>query len=326
MLPEFNTGSSKQTLSGGANGVPEANDVSPYIGSVSGGVYTGLQLFRNPEERDINLLATPGISDASVINEMINICETRADCMCIVDPPKGLNSQQVVDWHNGVGVYADHQAFNSSYAALYWPWLQIYDSVNKVDIWTPPSGHVAGAYAFNDYNAEAWYAPAGLNRGHLTVPKKAEAKPSLGERDLLYGNGNAVNPIATFVQQGINIWGQRTLQRKSSALDRVGVRRLMLYLEKVIATATRYLLFQPNNANTWTQFIDLVTPVLDGVQSRQGLTGFQVRCDATTNTADVIENNQMNALIFIKPTKTVEMIQLTMVLTAQGASFSEIVF
>lgn len=331
-LPVFSTGSDSQALVGGTNGLPASNDVSAYIGSNSEGIVTGLQIFRNPEQQDINLLAVPGVFDAAVINEMINICETRRDVMCIVDSPrdqvnnKSLTPQQVVDWHNGVGVFADHQAFNSSYAALYWPWLQIYDSVNKVSIWVPPSGLVAAAYAFNDYSSEPWFAPAGLNRGHLSTPTDADYKPSLGDRDLLYSNGNAVNPIATFKQVGINIWGQRTLQRAPTSLDRVGVRRMMLYLEKVVSTSTLYLLFQPNNSNTWTQFIDVVTPILSGVQARQGINGYQVRCDSTTNTPDVVANNQMNALIFIQPTLTVEMIQLTMVLTAQGASFSEIVF
>ena len=324
--PQLISLATPKNLANGTNGVPVSDDVSAYIGSVSGGTATGLQIFGNPEQQDVNLLAVPGVSDAAVINSMISICESRKDCMCIVDTPKGLTPQQAVDWHNGKGVFADHQAFNSSYAALYWPWLQIYDPINKVKIWTPPSGHVAAAYAFSDYSTQPWYAPAGLTRGHLTAPIAAQYNPTLGERDLLYGNGNAVNPIATFLQNGINIWGQRTLQRAPTALDRVNVRRLMLYLEKVISTATRYLLFQPNNASTWIQFVDLVTPILDGVQARQGLTGYQVRCDASTNTKDVIEQNQMNALIFVKPTKTAEMIQLTMVLTAQGASFSEIVF
>ncbi|MEI7590709.1 MAG: phage tail sheath C-terminal domain-containing protein, partial [Deltaproteobacteria bacterium] len=331
-LPAVITATNQLYLTGGTNGLPAAGDVAPYIGVVSYNEKTGAQIFGNPEEIDVNIISVPGVTNPAVLNALITICESRQDCMTILDTPrndvsnKSLTPEQVVAWHNGSGAYADHQAFNSSYAAMYWPWMQIYDPINKVQIWTPPSGHVAAAYAYSDYSTETWYAPAGLNRGHLSAPIKADYNPTLGERDLLYGNGNAINPIATFLQNGINIWGQRTLQRKPSALDRVNVRRLLLYLEKVIATATRYLLFQPNNSFTWTQFIDLVTPLLSSVQSGQGLTGFQVRCDATTNTPDVIDRNEMHALVFIKPTKTAEMIQLTMVLTAQGSSFSEIVF
>lgn len=319
-------------LEGGSNGAPESYDIAPYIGTVDGTVKTGLQAFSSAEDLDINLLMVPGIYDAAVLNEVITISTNRADCFGILDCPrdfeanKSLTPQQVVDWHNGQGAYSDHAAFNSSYAAVYWPWLQIYDAVNGVKVWCPPSGFMAGVYAYSDNTTEVWFAPAGLTRGHLTQPIKADYSPSLGERDLLYGNGNAVNPIATFKQDGINVWGQRTLQRLPTALDRVNVRRTLLYLEKVLSTAVRGLLFEPNDPGTWTRLRRLVTPTLESLKTRRGLQDFKVVCDSTVNTPDVIEQNMMKAYIYVKPMKTVEMIQLNFVITAQGSSFTEAIF
>lgn len=314
-------------LNGGSNGSPPTgtSDPSLYIGVNTSTEKSGLQFFRNPEELDINLIAVPGISDAAVINEMIDICQTRGDAMCIVDPPLGLRPQGMVDFVNGTGAYTtDHVAFNSSYAAVYWPWLQIYDPVNKKTVWTPPSGHIANVYAYTDLVSDPWIAPAGLTRGHLTTPLKGEYNPTAGERDLLYLNN--VNPIATFVRDGLNVFGQKTLQRKPSALDRVNVRRMMLYLEKVVATAARQLLFEPDDQVTWLSFVNLVEPFMQAVKDRRGLIDFQVRCDATTNTADVVDRNEMRAIIFLKPTKAAEFIQIDFVLTAQGANFNELVF
>lgn len=322
------TGTNPATLlTGGTDGNNPVgtSDPSLYIGINDGTTTTGLQFFSNPEQLDINLLLVPGVTDAAVINEMILICQTRDDCMAIVDPPFGLLPQDMVDWVNGAGDYADdHQAFNSSYAAVYWPWLQIYDNVNKEKVYTPPSGLLANVYAYSDYVADPWIAPAGLNRGRLVTPLRAEYNPTLGERDLLYLNN--VNPIATFIRDGINVWGQKTLQRKPSALDRVNVRRLLLYLKKVIATASRYVLFEPNDPLTWTLLKNLIEPFLQSVKDRRGLVEFQVRCDETTNTADVIERNEAHCFIFLKPTKTLEFLELSFVLTSQGVSFSEITF
>lgn len=321
------TVSTRTLLTGGTNGVTPNNGINPaiYIGTISGLLKTGLQFFRNPEELDLNLVAAPGIYDAAVINEMIDICQTRSDCMAVVDPPFGLTPQEVVDWRNGAGDYVnDHQAFNSSYAALYWPWLQIYDPVNKVRVWTPPSGHVVNAYAYSDFVSEPWRAPAGLSRGHLTAPLLAEMNPVQGDRDLLYENN--VNPIATFIRDGINLWGQKTLQTKTSALDRINVRRMLLYLEKVIATACRQVLFEPNDSVTWLSIVNLIDPFLQGVKDRRGLIDYQVRCDATTNTPDLVDQGQVTANILLKPTKAAEFIQLNFVVTAQGTNFSELVF
>ena len=325
LLPSANATGSATALTGGDDGVADIINPSTFIGVNDEINPTGLQLFRNPEQIDINLVMVPGIASAPVINAMIDICIFRHDCMALVDPPYGLTPQSVVDWANGAGVYSgEHAVFNTSYAALYWPWLQIYDPVNKSTVWTPPSGHLSYIYAYTDYNSETWFAPAGLNRGHLSTPIKAEYIPTLGERDLLYTNN--VNPIATFIRDGINVWGQKTLQRNPTALDRVNVRRLMLYLEKVVATAVRTLVFEPSDKITWIQFINLVEPFLESVKSRRGLLEYKVICDETTNTSDAIDRNEMRARIYIRPTKAAEFISIDFVLTDSGTAFSELVY
>lgn len=288
---------------------------------------TGLELFASPAAVDINLLCAPGWSDAAVINAMITICEARADCMAICDPPTDLRPSEVVDFHNGTGTYAGaHAAFNSSYAALYYPWVKVYDSYNSQYVYTPPSGHVLAVFAFTDSNAESWYAPAGMNRGRVISGLDVAYGPTPGEMDLLYGDGNAVNPIANFNSDGLVVWGQRTLQRADTALDRVNVRRLMLYIRKAISTATRYLVFEPNDERTWNLFGHLVIPYLNDLVQRRGLYDFRVQCDETTNTPDVIDRNEMRARIFLKPVKAAEFIQIDLVITATGTNFDEILY
>ena len=313
------------TFSGGLDGLDAVSD-DDFIGAVSGSTRTGLQCFGNPEEIDVNLIAIPGIHSPNVINEMLSLCITRGDCMAIIDPPLGLSVQQVTDWHNGANAYADHQAFNSSYGALYWPWCKVYDAVNDTHVWTPPSGHLAAIYAYTDNNTELWYAPAGYTRGRIIVAKELEHSPDLGERDLLYGNMNAINPIVKFQKDGIVVWGQRTLQRKPTALDRVNVRRLILYLRKVLASSIRYFVFEPNDPITWLQFTGVVEPYLQTIKDRRGLYDFRVVCDETTNTPELIDRGVMAARVYLKPTKAAEVIQVDLVLTPTGASFDEAVY
>lgn len=314
------------SLAGGSDGLDTVADAD-YIGQNTPGLKTGMQIFANAEEIDLNLLAVPGISSAAVINEMLLICTIRQDTFCIIDPPLGLSVQQVVDWHNGAGSYSDHQAFNSYFGALYWPWTRIYDAVNRQSVWVPPSGLVSGVYAYTDYTTETWFAPAGLNRGHLIQPEKLETRsPDLGERDLMYGNQNAVNPIVKFPKDGITVWGQRTLSRKPSALDRVNVVRMILYLRKVISTAARYLVFEPNDPITWADLVNRVEPYLESVKARRGLYDFKVICDNTTNPPDAIDRNEMRAVIALKPVKAAEFIQLDFVVTNTGTKFEDLFF
>jgi phage tail sheath protein FI len=186
----------------------------------------------------------------------------------------------------------------------------------------PPSGHVSAVFSRTSRVAEQWYPPAGLNRGHLNTALEVEYSPSKGEQDLLYGSGNAVNPIVNFPKDGITIWGQRTLQRRQSALDRVSVRMLLIFLKKNLTQLLRNFLFEPNDSDPLVPGHQQTEPFLADVQARRGLTGFKVVCDATNNTPERIDRNELWVSVFIKPTRAVEFVVLNMVVLQTGASFS----
>ena len=185
----------------------------------------------------------------------------------------------------------------------------------------PPSVVVAGMYAFNDKVAHPWFAPAGLNRGTLDTVIQAERKLTHSNRDTLYDSN--VNPIATFPAQGVTVWGQKTLQKKVSALDRVNVRRLLIKLKKFIASSSRFLVFEQNNASTRRRFLNIVNPFLESVQSNSGLTAFRVVMDETNNTPDVVDRNILYGQIFVQPTRTAEFIVLDFTVQPTGATFPE---
>lgn len=316
---------SKHAFSGGANGIPTDPAYSSELDAAiignaedSSGMY-GVQ---NSETYDINLLVIPGMTSGAVIGQGLQLCESRGDTLFIVDPPFGLRPQQVVDWHNGMLLSDLSHAINSSYGALYWSWLEIYDQFSKQNIWVPPSGYVAGVFAKTANVAEQWYAPAGINRGVLTTPLAVEYNPSQGERDLLYGGGNAVNPLVSFPKDGIVVFGQRTLQRTDTALDRVNVRMLLIYLKKNLVETLRSFVFEPNDSTTWAQVRTLINPFMADIQARRGIDAYNVICDETNNTAARRDLNQLWVSIFIKPTRTIEFIVLNLVVMQSSASFS----
>lgn len=313
------------TLSGGDDGTSVSD--SDIIGTTVGNTSTGLQLFTDQDSIDINMILAPGRWQKAVVNELLSIAEARGDTMAIVDPPQGLTVQQVVDWHNGsLTGNSDYltAAINSWYGALYWAWLEIFDSYNDVDVFVPPSGVAARVWAYSDSVSEQWFAPAGLVRGHPQGILDLEHSPSLGERDYMYGQpGNNVNPFVNFTHDGITCWGQKTLQRASTALDRVNVARMVIYARKVISTAVRYLVFEPNDSITWLRYRQLVEPFLRNIASRRGLYDFRVICDSTTNTAYYIDQNVMRAKLLLKPVKSAEILEQDIILTPTGASFSD---
>lgn len=306
------------TLSGGDDGISDLK-TSDWIGSAANKV--GLESFRN-KSIDINILIAPGATEPEVIYAGCSLAEQRGDCIFIADPPFGLSLQEVIDWHNGSGQYT-HQAFNSSYGAMYWAWQEIFDSHNNLNVWVPPSGLVAAAYAYNDAVSEVWYAPAGLKRGLLPQVIRSEYNPDDAEALQLYTNGNCINPIIKHPTSGIAIFGQRTLQRYPSATDRVNVRRLLLYLRKVIASTVAYLTFEPNDRTTWNEFEDLVEPVLRNVKMKRGIYDYKVVMDSTVVTPEDIDEYQMPGRIYIQPTKAAEGIPIDFVLTRTGAYFVE---
>lgn len=307
------------TFSGGDDGVTGLS-AADIVGDVDS---TGLQVFSNPEIITVDVIITPGWYDVNVIQAATVLCENRADCIYLVDPPRGLVPQEVVQWSNGVEPFTQESfnGLNSSYSALYWPWISIYDSYTRKDIWLPPSGFVAAQYAYNDEIGFPWKAPAGLERGRLTTAKSVEISPTKGERDELYGYRNVVNPIVNFVSNGIVIWGQKTTQRNPTALDRVNVRRLLNYLKRNIGNATRNFVFEQNIDATWDRWRSAVEPILISTKNNLGLYEYKI---VNNLTASDIENNRMIVNIYIKPTKTAEFIGLTFNITQYSASYDDI--
>ena len=273
-------------------------------------------LLANTDYYDMNMLITPGIIDSlhSVItNAARNLCETRQDTFYVMDLNPLTNSvSQVV---------AQATTLDSNYTSTYWPWVRILNPAKNVPVWVPPSVVVPGVLAFNDAVAAPWYAPAGLTRGGLTSVSDTYVNLSQTMRDSLYEA--RVNPIANFPNEGQVIWGQKTLQARPSALDRVNVRRLLITVKKFIASSTRYLVFEQNTDATRLRFLSIVNPYLDQVKAKQGIYQFKVIMDQSNNTADMIDQNILYGQILIQPTRTAEFIILDFNIQPTGASFPE---
>jgi len=270
----------------------------------------------NPDEFDINLLSLPGVIHeyhSSVTNHAIDKVEDRADCFFILDGSRYGRTIQ--------GAINDVKSLDSNYVATYYPWIKVLDEVKNKPTWVPPSVVLPGVYSNNDRIGQEWFAPAGLNRGGLTEVLEAQTRLTNLERDDLYEN--RINPIATFPGQGVVVFGQKTLQGKPSALDRINVRRLLINLRKFIASTSRFLVFEQNNAALRQRFLNLVNPYLEQVQANSGLTAFRVVMDDSNNTPDVVDRNQLVGQIFIQPTRTAEFIVLDFVVQPTGATFPE---
>lgn len=272
---------------------------------------------------DMNLFAVPGVSDPAVITAMLALAENRGDCLYLVDPPKGLTRDGVIQWHNGGGDY-NHTAFNSSFGALYYDWVTIYDSVNKVRVDVPPSVVVAASYAYSDRTTEVWYAPAGLKRGLVRGVLDSVTKLGKADTELLYSDGNAINSLYDDPQVGLVLWGQKTLSRADTALNRVNVRRLLNYLKRVITAACNYLTFEPNDRVTWNSFEMKILPVLKNIQNKRGIYEYRVVKGETIVTNEDIDNYRMPCMVMIRPTKAAEEIPIYFVITSTGADFNEV--
>ena len=298
-----------QTNSQGLNPTAAADGLDAYT--------EALDLIANQDEFDVNLILMPGIIDSvhsSVSAKAIDVCESRGDCFTILDPvPYASTLAQAT---------ARGEARDSNFAGMYWPWVKVPDSqVAGTQRWVPPSVVMGGIYAFNDKVAHPWFAPAGLNRGGITTAVQAERKLTQGNRDDLYDSN--INPIATFPGQGVTVFGQKTLQKKPSALDRINVRRLLIRVKKFIASSSRFLVFEQNTAATRRRFLGIVNPFLEQVQSQSGLSAFRVVMDESNNTPDTIDRNQLVGQLFLQPTRTAEFIVLDFTIQPTGASFPE---
>jgi hypothetical protein len=284
--------------------------------STPGTYGVAFNLLANQDDYQFNLITAPGLikgnsNASSELTTMVNNAQTRGDNLAILD---------LVNWNTGIStVVAGASAIDSSYAATYWPWLQTIDPDLNKTVWVPASTMIPGVYAFNDRAGEAWFAPAGLSRGGLSTVLRAERKLTNGNRNTLYTDN--VNPIATFPNTGVVVFGQKTLQKAASALDRVNVRRLLIALKGFITQIADNLVFEQNTAATRNNFLTQVNPYLSSVQQRQGLYAFKVVMDDSNNTPDVIDRNQLVGQIYIQPTKTAEFIYLDFNILPTGVTF-----
>jgi len=274
------------------------------------------KLLGNTDYYDMNMLITPGVIDSIhplVTSAARNLVEERQDAFYIMD------SNALTD--NIATVVQQVTSIDSNYAATYYPWVRIIDVSKNKPIFVPPSVVLPGVLAFNDAVTAPWYAPAGLTRGGLTTAIGTYQNLTQANRDELYEN--RVNPIANFPNEGICVWGQKTLQARPSALDRVNVRRLLIAVKKFIASSTKFLVFEQNTSATRTRFLSIANPYLEQVRAQQGLSAFRVVMDESNNTPDVIDRNIMYGQIFLQPTRTAEFIVLDFNIQPTGAAFPE---
>lgn len=293
---------------------------------------TAIDTFANPEEVTINLFATPGINwniQTILVKNTIEMIETqRADSLYIIDSPDVSINTTVGDQGKAdilasqdIADSLDAADIDSSYSCTYFPWIQIKDSQNNVNVYIPPTGEVVRAMAFTDNTSFPWFAPAGLNRG-VTNARKSKYKLSLEARDILYAG--RINPIADFADVGTAIFGQKTLQIKESALDRINVRRLLLQIKVLISNIAIRLVFEQNDQTTIDQFMSKATPILDTIKRERGLYDFKIKMDNTNNTTETMDRNELYGELFLKPVRAVEFIGITFTVTPSGASFADV--
>lgn len=313
-LPAVGSGSYGGSFSGGkpATTSPQLMNENITTSNIQGfapaDYQTAFALLANRDEYQFNVLLAPGLG---INSNMIACVEGRGDAIAITDAT--IYGKAITDAVAAAG------GSSSNYAATYFPWVQLYNSNLGKAVWCPPSTVIGGVLAFNDQVGAEWFAPAGLNRGGIPSVIRAERRLQQSDRDTLY-NGN-VNPLATFPGTGVCVWGQKTLQRKPTALDRVNVRRLLIALKDFIGGVSRTLVFEQNTTVTRNRFLSQVNPYLESVVQRQGLYAYKVVMDDTNNTPDVVDRNQLVGQIYIQPTKTAEFIILNFNILPTGATF-----
>jgi len=297
----------------------------------------GIDVVSDPDQVDVNLMTIPGITVRGITDHLINACESRADTLGVIDLEGGFKSAAENNsafstraGSNPVSASVNaikSRRLNNSYGACYYPWVQILDTLTGKRLWVPPSVAALGTYASSEAVSELWFAPAGFNRGGLSqgaagVPvTNVVDKLTSAQRDKLYEVN--INPIASFPAEGIVVFGQKTLQATPSALDRVNVRRLLIFLKKRISRISTGILFDPNIQVTWDRFLAQVEPLLRSVKSRYGLAEYRVILDETTTTPDLVDRNVMYAKVLLKPTRAIEFIALDFVVMRSGASFDD---
>tara|TARA_Y100000592_G_scaffold92353_1_gene153930 strand:+ start:2265 stop:5261 length:2997 start_codon:yes stop_codon:yes gene_type:complete len=299
-------------------------------------VERAIDLVTDPEVIESNIMTIPGLTNATLTKKLIDTCEARGDSLAVVDLPdvytppheakKGSFKARTGTLSSVVSTF-EQRGINSSYGCTYYPWVMIYDEISDKNVWVPPSVIALGVFANTERRAAVWFAPAGFNRGGLTEGSaglpviNVSEKLTSADRDELYAAN--INPIATFPAEGIVVFGQKTLQVTPSALDRINVRRLMIFVKKRISRIANNLLFDQNVQTTWLRFVSEVKPFLESVKLGFGLSDFAVVLDSSTTTPDLVDRNIMYAKIFLKPARAIEFIAIDFVITNTGAAFED---
>ena len=304
---------SSESLSGGLDGTD----------STDGELKAGYELFNDADTVDVGLIIAGPSGSASHVDNLITIAENRKDCVVFASPQRS----DVVNVSNSNTQTSNVTGFfdgirSSSYVVFDSGYKYCYDRYNDVYRYVPLNGDIAGLAARTDILADSWFSPAGLNRGVIRGAAKLAYNPTKTQRDDLYTS--RVNPVATFSGQGTILFGDKTGLSSPSAFDRINVRRLFITLEKAVATASKFQLFEFNDEFTRANFRNIVEPFLREVQGRRGITDFLVVCDETNNTGEVIDRNEFVAEIFIKPARSINFITLSFVATRTGVSFDEV--
>ena len=318
-LGVFGDGKGKNIPTGIAGNYYENISNTNIQGLTAASYATSISLLGNKDAYNYNFITAPGlIGDGTnyaahfpLVQQLNTMVQNRGDAMSVIDIV-GYNSPILT-------VTGNAASFDTSYAATYWPWLKTIDPNSGQQVWVPASTMIPGVYAFNDNVAYPWYAPAGTNRGIIPTAIQTERILTQGNRDTLYQKN--VNAIATFPNAGITVFGQKTLQKKPSALDRVNVRRLLIELKNYISQVADTFVFEQNNAITRNNFLSIVNPYLSTIQQQQGLTAFKVVMDETNNPPSVVDQNQLIGQIYLQPTRTVEFIILDFNILPTGATF-----
>jgi len=318
-IPTNGSGSAGGSFSGAVGVASSSIKLYDEIGANTQGLIGAsynnmITLLGNPEAYQFNVLFTPGLLNDTHTAQVTNIISNtiaRGDSMYVMD--LGVYGTSLPE------AVTQAQTRDTSYAATYWPWVRIIDPATGKHVWVPASTVIPGVYAFNDKVSAPWFAPAGINRGGLSTVLQAELKLTQGNRDTLYSNN--INPIATLPQQGVVVYGQKTLQKAQSALDRVNVRRLMIELKSYIKQIADTIVFEQNTIQTRNSFLSRVNPYLETIQQKQGLYAFRVVMDDSNNGPAVIDQNQLVGQIYIQPTRTAEFISLDFILQPTGAQF-----
>jgi phage tail sheath protein FI len=316
-----------------ASGTSYSQGSDSYTTSLSGGTVgtvddstriIGYDKFSNAEEIDISLILT-GAANVTVVQHCIdNIAEFRKDCVVFMSPTRAnVVSVGVSEASNNAISYRNTIGRSTSYAVMDSAWKYQFDKYNNVYRWVPMNGDIAGLCVRTDFERDPWFSPAGFNRGQIKNVVKLSYNPDKTDRDELYKNG--INPVVTFRGEGTILYGDKTMLARPSAFDRINVRRLFIVLEKAIARAAKYSLFEFNDEFTRGQFVALITPFLRDVQSRRGIFDYRVVCDETNNTPEVIDRNEFIGDIYIKPARSINFIQLNFVAVRTGVAFEEVV-